>query len=143
MSKITEIRATQAKAMHEIISSLNNENAYASWIYLMPDSPTEEDFQDFGENPEMFNELCNKFANLLGIYLCDGIYMMNKLYTPMNIHTGKSKNLTSIDLKEHDAKLKASTIKQFKEKLKDIYNFTNLELEELDELADQLIKTHK
>lgn len=143
MNKTTEIRAIQAKAMHEIISSLNNENAYESWIYLMPDSPTEEDFKDFGENPEMFNELCNKFVNLLGIYLCDGIFMMNRLYTPMNIHTGKSKSLTSIDLKEHDAKLKASTIEQFKEKLKDIYNFTNLELEELNELADQFTKTHK
>lgn len=139
MSKITKIRKEQAKAMHEIITALNNENAYASWVYLMPDCPTEEDFQDFAENPSMFDELCNKFVNLLGIYLCDGIFMANKLYTAMNIHTNKSKNITSIDLKEHDKKLKTTTIEQFKEKLTNIYNFTSLELEELDELVNQFI----
>ena len=118
MSKITKIRTQQVKAMHEIITLLNNENAYTSWIYLMPDCPTEDDFKDFGENSEMFNELCNKFVNLLGIYLCDGLYVGNKLYTAMNIHTGKSKNINSIDLKEYNKKLKTSTIEQFKEKLK-------------------------
>lgn len=75
------------QSMHNIVLNLNNEDAYASWIYDMPDSPTEEDFKWFAaeENATAFDELSQKFVNLLSQYLADGLCVANKTYTPDGI----------------------------------------------------------
>lgn len=59
-------RMNIAKAMHEIVCSLNNESWYYNyWISVMPDEPTKEDFEDFGEDEQMFEELCSMFEYIM------------------------------------------------------------------------------
>lgn len=71
-----EERTNTAWLMNKVISSMNNESAYMSWIYLWPDGETFELCQeDFGENEENFNELVKKFERLYKKYHNDGLYL--------------------------------------------------------------------
>lgn len=56
------------KAMHTIIRSLNDESYYFDrWINVMPDCPTEEDFEDFAkkDNEDILEELAAMFAYIM------------------------------------------------------------------------------
>lgn len=60
------------KIMHAVMQSMNNENAYMSWIYVMPDEPSEDDFEwlaenDFKETEDFFNRVYKRFHK-------DGLY---------------------------------------------------------------------
>ena len=59
-----DARVEQLKAMHQLIANCNDENIYMSWIYLMPDGATEEDFIDIAMDDEMYNECWEKFLKL-------------------------------------------------------------------------------
>ena len=34
------------KSMHTIICAMNNEDAYSSWIYIVPDEASDDDLMD-------------------------------------------------------------------------------------------------
>jgi hypothetical protein len=71
------------RAMHNIILRMNNEEAYMTWIYQMPDEPSEDDFEWFAdpENEESFKDLTQLFIKLCNTYLKDGLFINSKLYT--------------------------------------------------------------
>lgn len=83
MDKNKKNKLEHIKAMHTIISSMNNEDAYMEWINCMPDQPTEDDFLFFteDENQNLFDELSNLFINIMKHYLKDGLFINDKLYS--------------------------------------------------------------
>ena len=60
-----EARITQLKAMHTLMCEANDENIYMTWIYLMPDCPSEEDFIDIAMSDESYNECFDLFVKLI------------------------------------------------------------------------------
>lgn len=58
-------RIKQLKAMHELMLNANDEEIYMTWIYRMPDCPTEEDFEDIAEDDEEYNACFNLFLKLI------------------------------------------------------------------------------
>ena len=74
MDKNYEIRLRNVKLMHDTMIDMNNENAYFTWIYVMPDCPTEEDFEWFAEDENEYKELYDCFMRLLKRYAKDGLY---------------------------------------------------------------------
>lgn len=60
-----DARITQLKAMHTLMQEANDENIYMSWIYTMPDCPSEEDFIDIAMNDASYNECFDKFVKLI------------------------------------------------------------------------------
>lgn len=68
-NKVDEVRL-----MHQTMVSMNNEEAYDRWIYIMPDGADEYDFESFAEDNEDYIELCDVFNRLYKEYHKDGIY---------------------------------------------------------------------
>ena len=60
-----EIRMAQLKAMHELMCNANDEELYMSWICLMPDGATEEDFKDIAFDDDLYNECFDLFVDLI------------------------------------------------------------------------------
>ena len=60
-----EARINQLKAMHELMTEANDEMIYMSWIYLMPDCPSEEDIIDIAMDDEQYNECFDLFVKLI------------------------------------------------------------------------------
>lgn len=80
MSKDVKARFEILKMMHELVINMNNENAYMSWIYLVPDEATEEDFMDIAEDESDFDEVCHMFNVLVRKYGKDGYCIGSKTY---------------------------------------------------------------
>ena len=65
----------QLKLMHSIMQSMNNENAYYSWITTgVPDGATKEDYIDIASNPEEFDDCLKLFDSLFTEYASDGLF---------------------------------------------------------------------
>ena len=60
-----EARINQLKAMHNLMTEANDESIYMSWIYTMPDCPTEDDFESIAIDDEQYNECFDKFVRLI------------------------------------------------------------------------------
>lgn len=60
-----DARVNQLKAMHTLMLNANDESIYMSWIYLMPDCPTEDDFESIAIDDEQYNECFDKFVRLI------------------------------------------------------------------------------
>ena len=60
-----DARITQLKAMHTLMLEANDEGIYMNWIYLMPDCPSEEDFESIAIDDEQYNECFDKFVRLI------------------------------------------------------------------------------
>lgn len=58
-------RINQLKAMHDLMLEANDENIYMTWIYLMPDEPSEEDFEYIAMDDEQYNECFDLFVKLI------------------------------------------------------------------------------
>ena len=58
-------RIQQLKAMHELMCLANDENIYMTWIYLMPDCPSQEDFESIAIDDEQYCECCDLFVKLI------------------------------------------------------------------------------
>lgn len=58
-------RINQLKTMHALMAEANDENIYMSWIYLMPDAPSAEDFKDIAMSDKSYNECFDKFVRLI------------------------------------------------------------------------------
>lgn len=59
-----DARINQLKAMHTLMRNANNENLYMSWIYTMPDEPSEMDFKEIAINDSSYNDCWDKFLRL-------------------------------------------------------------------------------
>lgn len=81
-----ELRATRKKSdrlayvklMHETMMCMNNEMAYMSWIYTMPDEPSDDDFEDFAGDKEDYKELVETFLRIFDRYKKDGLFEPSK-----------------------------------------------------------------
>ena len=60
-----DARINQLKAMHKLMCNANDENIYMTWIYLMPDCPSEDDFVDIAISDEQYNECFDLFVKLI------------------------------------------------------------------------------
>ena len=69
-----EQRLENVELMHETMLCMNNENAYMTWIWTMPDCPTAEDFEWFAEDVDEYNDLYKTFFRIVNKYLKDGLY---------------------------------------------------------------------
>ena len=58
-------RVNQLRAMHELMCEANDENIYMTWIYRMPDCPSEEDFIDIAIDDEQYNGCFDLFVKLI------------------------------------------------------------------------------
>ena len=58
-------RINQLKAMHTLMQYANDESIYMTWIYLMPDCPSEEDFESIAMDDEQYNECFDLFVKLI------------------------------------------------------------------------------
>jgi hypothetical protein len=60
-----DARINQLKAMHDLMCEANDEGIYMTWIYLMPDCPSEEDFESIAIDDEQYNECFDLFVKLI------------------------------------------------------------------------------
>jgi predicted RNA-binding Zn-ribbon protein involved in translation (DUF1610 family) len=58
-------RIRQLMAMHDLMCEANDEGIYMTWIYLMPDEPSEEDFEYIAIDDEQYNECFDLFVKLI------------------------------------------------------------------------------
>jgi hypothetical protein len=81
-------RLEAVKLMHETMICMNNENAYFTWIWTMPDCPTEEDFEWFADDEYQYNDLYGTFLRLVDRYLKYGLYKPTEEVTEFLISRG-------------------------------------------------------
>lgn len=79
-NKIIKERFEHLKAMNTIILSMNDEGAYMSWIYLIPDQADDEDLLMCAEDEEIFGDACIKFRSLIRDYGGSGFYIGKQVY---------------------------------------------------------------
>ena len=60
-----DARVAQLKAMHQLMLQANDETIYHTWIYTMPDEPSEEDFVDIALDDEQYNHCFDLFVKLI------------------------------------------------------------------------------
>lgn len=60
-----DARMSQLKAMHDMMCEANDELLYMSWIHIMPDGATKEDFFDIALDDELYNECFDLFVKLV------------------------------------------------------------------------------
>ena len=58
-------RIIQLRAMHTLMQYANDENIYMTWIYLVPDEPSDEDFEYIAIDDEQYNECFDLFIKLI------------------------------------------------------------------------------
>lgn len=61
-------RVKLLKLMHEIMMNMNHEEAYMTWIYIVPDEPSDDDFEYIAEDDDDFNEVVELFQRLFDRY---------------------------------------------------------------------------
>ena len=67
-------RISLVEQMNEVMKSMNNEDAYESWIYIVPDEATREDFEYIAQDYELYQECRHLFDDLYTEYHEDGLY---------------------------------------------------------------------
>lgn len=76
---IAEEWGKKAYLLNEIISSLNDENAYyGEWIYIWPDGTEEEDAKYYFETETDYNDLFDTFERVYRRYHDDGLVTTDK-----------------------------------------------------------------
>ena len=88
MSRNEKDRLDAIIAMNTLVMDMNDEGAYMTWIYLVPDCANEWDFIDFAVNDEgtkeneLFNEAVVLFKELWIEYATKnkGLYIGGKTY---------------------------------------------------------------
>lgn len=59
-------RIEQLRFMHTLMCLANDENIYyGSWIYTVPDEPSEDDFLSIAVDDEEYNEVFDLFVKLI------------------------------------------------------------------------------
>lgn len=89
MSQKEKDRLNAIIAMNVMVCNMNDESAYMTWIYLVPDCASEWDFVDFATNDEegvdgnhLFDEAVELFKKLWKRYAMEdkGLYIGGKCY---------------------------------------------------------------
>ena len=91
MSRKEKDRLNAIIAMNVMVCNMNDETAYCTWIYLVPDCASEYDFIDFAVNDEgteenhLFDEAVELFKKLWKKYAMKdkGLYIGGKCYQPI------------------------------------------------------------
>lgn len=65
MSMMTTYRIQKLKAMHEMVLNISDEDYYMTWIYTVPDCPSEYDFEDIASNEEEYKHVEELFKRLI------------------------------------------------------------------------------
>lgn len=65
MNYITKYRIRKLKAMHEMMLNIDDEEYYMTWIYTIPDEPSEEDFIDIASDEEEYKHVEELFKRLI------------------------------------------------------------------------------
>ena len=60
-----DARVVQLKAMHQLMMAANDESIYMTWIYTVPDCPSNEDFIDIAMDDEEYNHCFDLFVKLI------------------------------------------------------------------------------
>lgn len=64
-----EKAAENIKAMHQLVLNLNDESAYESWITIVPDEPSDEDFEYIVTETELYDEAIRCFRYIVKSYM--------------------------------------------------------------------------
>lgn len=86
MKAMNERKLETLKAMHNIVCLMNDEDAYGSWINLIPDQATNDDLAEIAndEDDSIYNDAVVLFMRLCSNYGKDGLFFQNypnsKLY---------------------------------------------------------------
>lgn len=59
-----EERIEQLKVMNEIMKNSSDEDIYCAWICVVPDEPSESDFESIAEDDKAFEEVFSLFYDL-------------------------------------------------------------------------------
>lgn len=71
--EIEKARVKILKAMHEIISSLNDEEAYMDWIEIgVPDEPVDDDFRFIASDETSYKSVLDAFKRIYTEYADSG-----------------------------------------------------------------------
>lgn len=65
MSFLTKYKAQKLEAMHNCIMIIDDEDYYFTWINLIPDEPTQEDFIEIAEDETLYKEAEELFKKLI------------------------------------------------------------------------------
>lgn len=69
------------RSMNTIIKNMNDESAYNTWIYLIPDGADDDELMEIAEEDEdIFKDACNLFAKLVKKYMKYGLYIDGEVY---------------------------------------------------------------
>lgn len=79
--KNVQERFEALKSMNTIIKSMNDESAYTSWIYIIPDEADDDELREIAEeDEESFKDACKLFAKLVNKYMKYGLYIDGEVY---------------------------------------------------------------
>lgn len=73
-------RADFVRSMNNIITHLNDEEAYMKWIQVVPDGAIQEDFETIADDEELFDGVVYLFKDLMERYMKNGIYIGKTCY---------------------------------------------------------------
>ena len=73
-------RADFVRSMDNIITHLNDEDAYMKWIQVVPDGATQEDFEAIADDEDLFDSTVYLFKDLMDRYMQNGIYIGKTCY---------------------------------------------------------------
>ena len=79
--KNVQERFEALKSMNTIIKSMNDENAYTAWIYIIPDEADDDELREIAEDDEeSFKDAVHAFMGIMNKCLKYGLYIDNTLY---------------------------------------------------------------
>ena len=73
-------RADFVRSMNNIMTHMNDEDAYMKWIAVVPDVADEEDFKAIADDEELFDCVVYLFKDLMERYMKNGIYVGKTCY---------------------------------------------------------------
>lgn len=97
-SRETIEKVSRLEQMNEVMKSMNNENCYYHWIYLVPDEATEADFRDIAIDESSYEECCELYDDLYTQYREDGLYKPSASAVNFAKATDKRLNLKDIEV---------------------------------------------
>ena len=65
---VIESRIELLKKLNEIMMCMNDEDCYFTWVLIVPDEATDDDFQSIALDEESFNEVLDLFEKLFHRY---------------------------------------------------------------------------
>ena len=91
-------KVTRLEQMNSVMQSMNNEDCYYEWIYLVPDEATRADLEDIAMNDELYREACQLYDELYMQYREDGLYNPSASAVNFARATDKRLHLDSIEV---------------------------------------------